>query len=77
MGDADADLLAALKTLRSKLAQTQRVPAYIVFSDRTLVDMATHRPKSSKAMREMHGVGETKLERYGAAFLNVIQTHAG
>ena len=77
VGDADADLLAALKTLRSKLAQTQRVPAYIVFSDRTLVDMATHRPKSSKAMREMHGVGETKLERYGAAFLNVIQTHAG
>ncbi len=77
VGDADADLLAALKTLRSKLAQTQRVPAYIVFSDRTLVDMATHRPKSSKAMREMHGVGETKLERYGAAFLNVIQSHAG
>ena len=77
VGDADEDLLAALKSLRSKLAQTQRVPAYIVFSDRTLVDMATHRPQSSKAMREMHGVGETKLERYGAAFLEVIRANAG
>ena len=76
VGDADADLLAALKALRAKLAKAQRVPAYIVFSDRSLVDMATHRPASPRAMREMHGVGETKLERYGAAFLDIIQAHA-
>ena len=77
VGDADTDLLTALKALRSKLAQTQRVPAYVVFSDRTLVDMATHRPTSLQAMREVHGVGDTKLERYGAAFLGVIQAKAG
>ena len=75
--DADATLLAALKTLRSRLAQVQKVPAYVVFSDRTLIELATHRPISLGAMREIHGVGDTKLERYGAAFLDVVQQHAG
>jgi len=76
VGEGDAPLLTALKALRSKLAREQGVPAYIVFSDRSLVDMATHKPASSRAMREMHGVGDAKLERYGAAFLEVIQAHA-
>jgi ATP-dependent DNA helicase RecQ len=76
VGASDEGLLVALKNLRSKLAREQGVPAYIVFSDRTLVDMATHRPTNSGAMREMHGVGDTKLERYGAAFLEVIRTNA-
>jgi len=76
VGDADTSLLAALKSLRAKLAQSQRVPAYVVFSDRTLIELATHRPDSLKAMREIHGVGDTKLERYGAAFLEKIQTAA-
>ncbi len=74
--DADAALLAALKALRAKLAQAQKVPAYVVFSDRTLIELATHRPASARAMREIHGVGDTKLERYGVAFLDVVQTHA-
>ena len=75
VGEADAGLLEALKALRTKLAQVQKVPAYVVFSDRTLVELATHRPASPRAMREIHGVGDTKLERYGAAFLEVVQTH--
>jgi ATP-dependent DNA helicase RecQ len=74
--DADAALLAALKALRAKLALAQKVPAYVVFSDRTLIELATHRPASPRAMREIHGVGDTKLERYGAAFLDVVQNHA-
>jgi ATP-dependent DNA helicase RecQ len=73
VGDADAALLEALKALRTKLAQAQQVPAYIVFSDRTLAELATHRPSSPRAMREIHGVGDAKLERYGAAFLEVIR----
>jgi ATP-dependent DNA helicase RecQ len=73
VGDADAVLLEALKALRTKLAQTQKVPAYVVFSDRTLIELATHRPASPRAMREIHGVGDAKLERYGAAFLEVIR----
>jgi ATP-dependent DNA helicase RecQ len=75
VNEADAVLLEALKALRTKLAQVQKVPAYVVFSDRTLVELATHRPASPRAMREIHGVGDTKLERYGAAFLEVVQAH--
>ena len=73
MGDADAALLEALKALRTRLAQAQKVPAYVVFSDRTLIELATHRPATPRAMREIHGVGDTKLERYGAAFLAVMR----
>ena len=75
VGDADAALLEALKALRTRLAQAQKVPAYVVFSDRTLVELATHRPTTPRAMREVHGVGDTKLERYGAAFLDIVQAH--
>jgi ATP-dependent DNA helicase RecQ len=74
VGEADAALLASLKALRSKLAQEQRVPAYVVFSDRTLVELASHRPESPRAMREIHGVGDAKLECYGTAFLEVIRS---
>jgi ATP-dependent DNA helicase RecQ len=76
VSDADTRLLAALKALRAKLAQAQKVPAYVVFSDRTLIELATHRPDNGRAMREIHGVGDAKLERYGAAFLGVIQNAA-
>jgi ATP-dependent DNA helicase RecQ len=72
IGDADTGLFDALKALRTRLAQEQKVPAYVVFSDRTLIELATHRPTTPRAMREIHGVGDAKLERYGAAFLEVI-----
>ena len=71
--DADAVLLESLKALRTRLARAQNVPAYVVFSDRTLAELATHRPTTPGAMREIHGVGDAKLERYGTAFLEVIQ----
>ncbi len=77
IGDADGALLDALKALRSKLAKTQNVPAYVVFSDRTLVELATHRPANPAAMREIHGIGDAKLERYGTAFLDVVRAHKG
>jgi ATP-dependent DNA helicase RecQ len=73
--DADGALLDALKALRSKFAKAQNVPAYVVFSDRTLVELATHRPTSEAAMREIHGSGDAKLTRYGTAFLDVVRTH--
>jgi ATP-dependent DNA helicase RecQ len=47
-----------------------------VFSDRTLIELATHRPDSTRAMREIHGVGDAKLDRYGEAFLQVIRNSA-
>jgi ATP-dependent DNA helicase RecQ len=73
VGEADSALLTALKALRTRLAQAQRVPAYVVFSDRTLAELAVHRPTTMDAMREIHGVGDAKLERYGAAFLELIR----
>ncbi|MBI2740929.1 MAG: DNA helicase RecQ [Rhodospirillales bacterium] len=73
VGEADARLLDALKTLRTRLAQEQKVPAYVVFSDRTLAELATHRPQSPQAFREIHGVGDAKLERYGDIFLEAIR----
>jgi ATP-dependent DNA helicase RecQ len=71
-GDADPALLAALKTLRLTLAKTQGVPAYVVFPDRTLLEMAAIRPATLDGMRGIHGVGQTKLDRHGQAFLDVI-----
>jgi ATP-dependent DNA helicase RecQ len=71
--DVDASLLEALKALRTRLALAQKVPAYVVFSDRTLVELATRRPSSLRTLREIHGVGDAKLDRYGAAFLDVIR----
>jgi ATP-dependent DNA helicase RecQ len=54
------------------------VPAYIVFSDGVLADMARQRPKDRNAMLAISGVGAVKLERYGEAFLDVIKaTHSG
>jgi ATP-dependent DNA helicase RecQ len=76
VGESDTPLLDALKALRTKLARTQNVPAYVVFSDRTLAELASHRPANPGAMREIHGIGDAKLERYGAAFLEVIRANA-
>jgi ATP-dependent DNA helicase RecQ len=76
VSDADTVLLESLRTLRTKLARAQNVPAYVVFSDRTLVELATHRPTTPAAMREIHGIGDAKLERYGADFLAIIEPRA-
>jgi ATP-dependent DNA helicase RecQ len=65
-------LLAELKALRSRLANERRVPAYVVFSDATLVEMAARRPTTHAEMLTISGVGTTKLERYGDVFLGVI-----
>jgi ATP-dependent DNA helicase RecQ len=66
------DLLARLKALRSRLAQDRRVPAYVVFSDATLVEMAARRPSTHAELLNISGVGTTKLERYGDVFLATI-----
>jgi len=72
VSEEDAPLLSALKARRRALAEAAGVPAYIVFNDRTLIEMAETRPADLDAMARVGGVGATKLERYGAAFLEVI-----
>ena len=75
MPKADDPLLAALKAVRFRVAQEQHVPAYIVFSNATLLDMAAKRPGSMEELLEVSGVGHVKAERYGAAFLNEIKQY--
>ena len=65
-------MLSALKAKRRALAEAQGVPAYVVFTDRTLIEMAETRPATLDAMAGITGVGATKLERYGATFLSVL-----
>ncbi len=72
---ADDPLLAALKALRFRVAQEQHVPAYIIFSNATLLDMAAKRPGSMQELLEVSGVGHVKAERYGADFLNEIRQY--
>ncbi len=73
VGPDEAPLFSALKTLRSELARAQKVPAYVVFSDRTLAEMALRRPRTLTGMGDISGVGPTKLDRYGERFLDVIR----
>lgn len=72
VGDEDAPLLSALKAKRRALAEAQNVPAYVVFPDRTLIEMAERRPASLDEMAQISGVGAKKLENYGRLFLEVI-----
>ena len=72
LGDEDQRLLGALKALRTSIAREEQVPPYIVFSDRTLAELAATRPRSMTAFGDVRGVGPMKLERYGKKFLDAI-----
>ena len=70
-------LFTALKALRFKLAQQEKVPAYIIFSNATLADMEVRAPKNMTEFLEVSGVGEVKANRYGKAFLDEIARYKG
>ena len=72
VSDEAAPLLSALKAKRRALAEAARVPAYVIFPDRTLIEMAETCPQTLDQMAHVSGVGAKKLESYGAAFLQVI-----
>ncbi len=74
--DEDAPLLSALKAKRRALAEAARVPPYIIFNDRTLIEIAETRPTNLDQFAQINGVGAKKLERYGDAFLEVIAGEA-
>jgi ATP-dependent DNA helicase RecQ len=69
----DAELLEALRACRRRLASEQGVPAYVVFHDATLVEMAMIKPQTLADLRAVSGVGDTKLARYGDAFLAALR----
>lgn len=68
----DSELLDALKALRKSIASKKSVPAYVIFSDATLIDMCKKCPETPDEMLEVSGVGRTKLEKFGKEFLEVI-----
>jgi ATP-dependent DNA helicase RecQ len=71
----DTALFETLRQRRSELAKAQGVAAYVVFADKTLIDMARRKPATAIDMSAVHGVGEAKLKKYGEVFLEVIRRH--
>ncbi len=70
---ADARLFASLKTLRSSIAREEKVPPYVVFTDRTLAELAARKPRTPASLLEVRGVGQAKLDKYGERFLAAIK----
>ena len=75
LASQDADLFDVLKELRGQLAKEAGIPAYVVFSNATLTDMAKKKPKTMSEFRKVSGVGEIKAAWYGTAFLKRIQQY--
>ncbi len=65
-------LFEFLRNKRKEIADKKNVPPYVIFPDKTLIEMSTYYPKSLAEMRTIHGVGETKLKKYGNPFLKTI-----
>jgi len=72
LDEADSSLFAALRRRRLEIAREEGVAAYVVFADRTLLELVRRRPLSLAEMAGIHGIGAAKLERYGEAFLEVL-----
>lgn len=72
---ADPDLFAKLRNRRMEIARREKVPPYIVFTDKTLVQMCILHPSTRQEMLNVSGVGEAKLEKYGDEFLEVLKEH--
>ena len=77
LGPGDESLLERLKTLRRSIAKEEQVPAYVVFPDRTLAEMAVRRPRTTQALSGIRGVGPAKLARYGDRFLAMVRAADG
>ncbi len=75
ISDQDQSLLAALKTLRLEFAKARNVPAYVIFHDATLMEMAAMKPTSPSQLAEINGIGPRKLEDFGDDFLKAIAAH--
>ncbi len=72
----DKKLFAILKNLRKQIADEQNVPPYIVFTDRTLIDICTYYPQNKESLLSMNGLGEKKIEQYGSILIKYISDYA-
>jgi len=73
LAGAAATRFERLRAWRSQLAKEQSVPPYVIFHDRTLLAIAEKNPRANKDLREVSGIGESKLERYGPALLSMLR----
>ena len=71
--DYDQDLFALLREKRKDLAEAANVPPYVIFSDRTLVEIAAYYPVTPDSLRRINGIGQVKFERYGQILLDIVQ----
>ena len=72
MGEGEQSLFERLRALRTQIAREEKVPPYIVFSDKTLVDMCMKKPRTREEMLAVSGVGEFKYGKYGERFLQCV-----
>ena len=72
--DLDQSLYENLRTARQQMAKKRRVPAYVIFNDKTLIELAQERPQSFEEMLGISGIGEAKLKKFGQTLLDVILT---
>ncbi|OJU05473.1 MAG: ATP-dependent DNA helicase RecQ [Rhizobium sp. 63-7] len=77
LSGADGIVFEALRSERASIARDLGVPPYVVFPDTTLIAFATERPETHQQMLAIQGVGQTKLQRFGDAFLAVLRQHRG
>ena len=70
----DTALFEKLRAKRKELADKKFVPPYVIFSDKSLIDMCQRKPKNKDQFSQVYGVGETKLEQYGAIFMRLINS---
>jgi ATP-dependent DNA helicase RecQ len=70
--ESDQELFEKLKEARQAMAKKRKVPAYVIFHDKTLIELAGRRPQSFEEMLEINGIGESKLEKFGQTLLDVI-----
>lgn len=74
--DSQRQLLSVLKTLRLAIAREQNLPPYVIFHDKTLMDMVLMRPENIDQLALVHGVGRSKLDKYGALFLRALRENS-
>ena len=70
--ETDRALFADLKALRLRISKENNIPPYVVFHDKTLIDMVLRKPSSLTAMSSIPGIGQSKLEKYGQTFVNAL-----
>jgi len=73
--EEDTELFESLRMLRTEIAKDEKVPPYIVFSDKTLIQLCIVKPQTEEAMLSVSGIGKFKYDKYGQRFMEEIKTH--